>query len=67
MRKFINLTLAFVASLVVSTSLTAQDLDIDISKDGIDISTNEWYENPYLWAGAFAVVVLAVLVSRRKK
>ena len=67
MRKYINQLLCFVASLAVSTNLIAQDLDIDIGSDGISISTQEWYENPYVWAGALAVIVLAILVSRRKK
>lgn len=36
------------------------DIDIDVNKD-------EWYEDPYLWLGVAAVIVLAILATRYRK
>ena len=53
-------------ALALSTlSLYAQDVDIDISKDGISIDTKEWYENPFVWAGVVALIVILLIVTRR--
>ena len=58
-------TYATLAATLLSLSATAQDLDIDISSDGISISEGEWYENPIVWVGGVLVLILIVLLSRR--
>ena len=45
-----------------ATALLAQDALIDI-----DIDRTEWYENPYLWAGVLAFIVILIVVTRRKR
>ena len=56
---------SFLALAFLSFSAIAQDLDIDIGKDGISVDTNEWYENPIVWVAAVLVLILIVLLSRR--
>lgn len=48
--------------LLFSTLLRAQDALIDI-----DIDKTEWYENPYLWLGIAAFIIILLVVTRRKK
>lgn len=36
------------------------DIDIDINKD-------EWYENPYLWVGVAAFLILLAFISRKSR
>ena len=45
-----------------TTALLAQDALINI-----DIDRTEWYENPYLWAGVLAFIVILIVVTRRKR
>ena len=51
-----------ILSLIASLPLVAQDALIDI-----DIDKTEWYENPYLWLGVAAFVIILLAVTRRKK
>ena len=56
------------ATAITSLALTAQDLDIDISKDGISIDSKEWYENPIFWViGLLVLILIVVLVTRTSK
>ncbi|MEM7574243.1 MAG: hypothetical protein AAF433_15160 [Bacteroidota bacterium] len=59
-----NLKRKFTALILAAFSLTlaAQDALIDI-----DIDSQEWYENPYLWLGVAAFVVIVLLITRKKK
>ena len=46
----------------------AQELDIDISGDGISIDSQEWYENPIFWViGLLLLILIVVLVTRTSK
>ena len=55
-------------TLLTSVVTYAQDVDIDISSDGISIDTEQWYENPIVWVGGIVLLVLLiVLISRSRK
>ena len=51
-------------ALLSSRYVSAQELDVDISSDGISIDTRHWYENPLVWVGIILVVLLIVFLSR---
>ncbi len=54
----LSLTSLLVALL--STTASAQLIDIDIDK-------TEWYENPIIWVGAFVVLILVLVLTRTRK
>ena len=55
---------AVAAALLTTISLRAQDVDISLDSDGLSIDTEQWYENPLIWAGFVLLLVVLVLVSR---
>ena len=54
-------------TLLVSGALLAQDLDVDISSDGISVDTTHWYENPIIWIGFGLLLVVLLVVGLRGK
>jgi len=48
--------------LCFSVMSFAQGLDIDI-----DINEKEWYENPWIYVGAAAFIIILVLLTRKRK
>ena len=59
-----NKALATLAIAATSCTAFAQDVDISLDGDGLSIDTEQWYENPLVWAGFILLIVVLVLVSR---
>lgn len=64
MRRFAS----FSATILISFSTVAQDVDIDLSlEDGISIDTQQWYENPVVWVGVVLIMGFILIITRRKR
>lgn len=53
--------LAIIMALLIAQANLFAQIDIDI-----DLGKKEWYENPWVWVGVAAFLLILVLLGRKK-
>lgn len=56
-----QIKLALIVALLITQVDAFAQIDVDI-----DLGKSEWYENPWVWVGVGAFLLILVLLGRKK-